>query len=56
MKTAIKILLIPFVVSSLAIFGMWATVLAERHPSPIANIGGPPVPPPGFNPNDGERC
>lgn len=57
MKTALKILLIPIVVSSLAAFGMWATVLAERHPSPVATIGIPPVVPLPSNPDDdGERC
>jgi hypothetical protein len=51
MKTALKILLIPIAVSGLAAFGMWATVLAERPPSPIAKIGVPPATPLGFNPD-----
>jgi hypothetical protein len=56
MKTALKILLIPIVVTGLSAFGMWATILAERHPSPIAKIGVPPATPFGFEPDDGERC
>jgi hypothetical protein len=56
MKTALKILLIPVVVSGLAAFGMWATVQAGRHPSPIAKIGAPPTTPFGFDSYDGEQC
>jgi hypothetical protein len=56
MKTALKILLIPIVVSGLAAFGIWATVLAERHPSPIAKIGVPPATPLGFNPDVGGQA
>ena len=56
MKTILKILFIPAVVFGLTAYGMWATVLAERHPSPIADIGGPPAPVLGFSPTDGERC
>ena len=56
MKTVLKVLLVPIIVSSLAAFGMWATVLAERHPSPIAQIGVSPATPLGSNPTDGERC
>jgi hypothetical protein len=56
MKTILKILFIPAVVFGLTAYGMWATVLAERHPSPIAEIGGPPAPALGFNPTYGERC
>jgi len=56
MKTTLKILLIPVVVSGLAAFGMWATVQAGRHPSPIAKIGAPPATPFGFDSYDGEQC
>jgi hypothetical protein len=56
MKTTLKILFIPAVVFGLTAYGMWATVLAEKHPSPIAQIGTPPVTPLGFNQIDGERC
>jgi hypothetical protein len=56
MKTALKILLIPVVVSGLAAFGMWATVQAGRHPSPIAKIGAPPATPFGFDSYNGEQC
>ena len=56
MKTILKILFIPAVVFGMTAYGMWATVLAERHPSPIADIGGPPAPALGFNPTYGERC
>jgi hypothetical protein len=43
MKTALKILFIPAAVVGLTVFGMWATILAEKHPSPIAAIGVPPA-------------
>ena len=43
MKTTIKILFIPLAVIGLTTFGMWATVLTEKHPSPIAAIGVPPA-------------
>ena len=56
MKTILKILFIPAVVFGLTAYGMCATVLAERHPAPIADIGGPPAPALGFNPTYGERC
>ncbi len=39
MKAAFRILLIPLAIFSLTAFGMWATVLAGKHPSPIAAIG-----------------
>jgi hypothetical protein len=56
MKTILKILYIPAVIFGLTAFGMWATVLAERHPSPIAQIGTSPATPLGFTLTDGERC
>jgi hypothetical protein len=56
MKTILKILFIPAVVFGLTAFGMWATVLAERHPSPIAQIGGPQATQLGSKLTDGERC
>ena len=56
MKTILKILFIPAVVFGLTAYGMWATVLAERHPSPIADVGGPHEPALGFNATYGERC
>jgi len=56
MKTILKILFIPAVVFGLAAFGMWATVLAERHPSPVAQIGASPAIPLGSKLTDGERC
>ena len=49
MKTIVKILFIPAVVFGLTAFGMWATVLAERHPSPIAQIETSPATPLGFS-------
>jgi hypothetical protein len=55
MKTALKILFIPAAVVGLTVFGMWATILAEKHPSPIAAIGVPPATSLGFNvSHDGE--
>jgi hypothetical protein len=55
MKTALKILFVPFAVIGLTAFGMWATVLAGKHPSPIAAIGVPPATSFGFNAShDGE--
>ena len=56
MKTALKFLLISVVVTGLAAFGMWATILAGKHPSPIATIGVPPAPSLGFDSYDGEQC
>ena len=56
MKTILKILFIPAVVFGLAAFGMWATVLAEMHPSPVAQIGASPAIPLGSKLTDGERC
>jgi hypothetical protein len=56
MKPILKILFIPAVVFGLTAIGMWATVLAERHPSPIAQIGTSPATPLGFKLTDGERC
>ena len=49
MKTAFRILLIPLTIFGLTAFGMWATVLAGKHPSPIAAIGVQPAPSLGFN-------
>jgi hypothetical protein len=55
MKTAFKILFISTAIAGLTAFGMWATVLAGKHPSPIAAIGVPPATSLGFNAsNDGE--
>ena len=56
MKTILKILFIPAVVFGLTAYGMWATVLAERHPSPIAKIGTSPATPLGSKLTDDERC
>jgi hypothetical protein len=39
MKTTLKILFVPVVFCGLTAFGMVATILAERHPLPVANIG-----------------
>ncbi len=39
MKTALKILLVPVVFCGLIAFGMGATVLSARHPSPVPTIG-----------------
>jgi hypothetical protein len=39
MKTALKILFVPVVLCGLTAFGMAATILAEKHPLPVANIG-----------------
>jgi hypothetical protein len=55
MKTACRILLIPLAIFGLTAFGMWATVLAGKHPLPIAAIGVPPAASFGFNAShDGE--
>jgi hypothetical protein len=39
MKTAVKILFVPLVFCGLTAFGMAATILSARHPSPVPTIG-----------------
>jgi hypothetical protein len=39
MKTALKILLVPVIFCGLTAFGMAATVLSAKHPSPVPTIG-----------------
>jgi hypothetical protein len=54
MKTAAKILLIPTLIAILTAFGMEATTLAGRNPSPFATIGDTTKLSFAFIPNDGK--
>ena len=55
MKTAQKILFIPMIITALTAFGMEATTLSERNPSPVATIGATPESPFAFIPYDGAQ-
>jgi hypothetical protein len=54
MKMARMMLIIPTLVATLTTLGMVATTLAERNPSPVANIGAAPESPASFAPYDGK--
>jgi hypothetical protein len=55
MKTAQKMLFIPMIIAALTAFGMGATTLSERNPSPVATIGATPETPVAFVPYDGAQ-
>jgi hypothetical protein len=48
MKTAQKMLFIPMIIAALTAYGMEATALSERNPSPVATIGATPETPVAF--------
>jgi hypothetical protein len=55
MKTVQKMLIIPMIIAALTVFGMEATALSERNPSPVATLGASPGALPGFAPYDGAQ-
>jgi hypothetical protein len=48
MKTAQKILFIPMIIAALTAFGIEATALSERNPSPGTTLGATPETPLAF--------
>jgi hypothetical protein len=55
MKTAQKMLFIPMIIAALTAFGMQATTLSERNPSPVATLRASPGALFGFVPYDGAQ-
>jgi hypothetical protein len=55
MKTVQKMLFIPMIIAALTVFGMEATALSERNPSPAATLGASPGALVGFVPYDGAQ-
>lgn len=55
MKTVQKMLFIPMIIATLTVFGMEATALSERNPSPAPTLGASPGALSGFVPFDGAQ-